>query len=174
MKDVPTCLNNLKSKVDKLNVDKLVLVVVDLIKLSDVLENDAVKKTEYNAKIKHTDDKIPDIANLTTNTTLSAKINEVKGEIPSITKSSTNASLNAKINEIKNKTSTITILATSAALNAVENKIFNVCNLVKKNSTPEFKKLTTEKVATRLAQVNLASKSDIANFVKKTQIMITK
>ena len=35
-------------------------------------------------------------------------------------------------------------------------------------TTPEFNKLTAENFAARLAQANLASKSDIANFVKKT------
>ena len=39
---------NLKSKVDKLDVDKLVIVPVDLSKLSDVVKNDVVEKTEYN------------------------------------------------------------------------------------------------------------------------------
>ena len=36
----------------------------------------------YNDKIKDIEDKIPDIANLATNTTLNTKINEVKNEIP--------------------------------------------------------------------------------------------
>ena len=35
-------------------------------------------------------------------------------------------------------------------------------------TTPEFNKLTLENFAARLAQANLASKSDIADFVKKT------
>ena len=34
----------MKSKVDKLDVDKLVLVPVDLSKRSDAVKNDAVKK----------------------------------------------------------------------------------------------------------------------------------
>ena len=34
-------------------------------------------------------------------------------------------------------------------------------------TTPEFNKLTSENFAARLRQENLASKSDIANFVKK-------
>ena len=75
MKNVPTNLNNLKSKVDKLDVDKLVPVPVDLSKLSDVVKNDVVKKDVYNAKIKDIEDKIPDITNLAINTTLNAKIN---------------------------------------------------------------------------------------------------
>ena len=44
LKKVPSNVNNLKSKVDKLAVDKLVPVPVDLSKLSDVLKNDVVKK----------------------------------------------------------------------------------------------------------------------------------
>ena len=42
----------MKSKVDKLDVDKLVPAPVDLRKLSDVVKNDAVKKDVYNVKIK--------------------------------------------------------------------------------------------------------------------------
>ena len=70
-----------------------------------------LKKTYiYNVKIKNIEDKIPDITNLATKTTLNAKINEVKGEISSI------MNLGAK-----------------ASLTAVENKIPSVSNLVKKN-----------------------------------------
>ena len=38
LKNVPTNLNNLKSKVDKLDVDKLVLIPADLSKLSYVVK----------------------------------------------------------------------------------------------------------------------------------------
>ena len=110
LKNVPTNLCNLKSKVDKLDVDKFVPVPVDLSKLSDVAKNDVVKKDAYNAKIKNIEDKMPDITNLSTNASLNAKINEVKGEIPSISN-----------------------LATTAALTTVRNKIPNVSNLVKKS-----------------------------------------
>ena len=51
----------MKSKVDKLNADKLVPVPVDLSKLKDELKNDFVKRDVYNAKIKNIEDKIPDI-----------------------------------------------------------------------------------------------------------------
>ena len=74
LKIVPTNLSNLKYKIDKLRVDELVLVFVNLRKLSDVVKNDAFKKDVYNAKVKNIKDKIPDIANLATNTTLNAKI----------------------------------------------------------------------------------------------------
>ena len=59
MKNVPTNLNALKSKVDKLEVDKLVPVLV-----RDLVKNAVVKKDVYNTKIKNIEDKISDITNL--------------------------------------------------------------------------------------------------------------
>ena len=56
-KNVATNLNNLKNKVNKLDVDKLVPVHVDLSGLSAVVEN-VVKNDLYNAKIKNIEDKI--------------------------------------------------------------------------------------------------------------------
>ena len=55
LKNVPGNWSNLKSKVDKLDVDKLVPVLVDISKLNDVEKNDVVKKDVYNAQIKHTE-----------------------------------------------------------------------------------------------------------------------
>ena len=43
-KNVPSNLSNLKSKLDKLDVHKLVPIPVDLSKLSDAVKNDIVKK----------------------------------------------------------------------------------------------------------------------------------
>ena len=43
-----TNLANLKTEVDKLDIDKLVPVPVDLNKLSDLVKNDVVEKTDYN------------------------------------------------------------------------------------------------------------------------------
>ena len=43
-----TNLANLKTEVDKLDIDKLVPVPVDLSKLSDVVKYDLVKKTVYD------------------------------------------------------------------------------------------------------------------------------
>ena len=74
----------MKSKSDKLDIDKLVPVLVDLIKLSDVVKND-IRKDVHNSKIRDIEDKILDITTLVTNTILNAKLNEVKKEIPNIT-----------------------------------------------------------------------------------------
>ena len=42
--NLPTILINLKTKIDRLNVNILIPVPVDLSKLSDVVQNDVVKK----------------------------------------------------------------------------------------------------------------------------------
>ena len=64
---------------NKLDIGRLETTPVDLSKLSNAVKKDVVKKTGYNCKIKSIEDKIPDITNLATETTLNAKINEVKG-----------------------------------------------------------------------------------------------
>ena len=53
-----TNLANLKAEVDKLDIDKLVPIPVDLSKLSDLLKNEFVKKTVYDklvAKVNNID-----------------------------------------------------------------------------------------------------------------------
>ena len=72
-----TNLANLKTEVDKLDIDKLVPVPVNLSKLSDVVKNDVTKKTDYNAKITEIENKIPDISNLATKTALNTVENKI-------------------------------------------------------------------------------------------------
>ena len=86
----------MKSKVDKLDLHKLIPVPVDLSKLSDIVKNDVVRKDKYNAKIKNIEDKIPDITNSATNTILNAKIDEVNIEISIITNLATITAHNSK------------------------------------------------------------------------------
>ena len=78
LESLPNNLSKLKTTVDKLDIDKLAPVPTDLSKLSDVVKNEVVKKTEYNAKIKNIEDKIPDISNLATKSNLNTKISELK------------------------------------------------------------------------------------------------
>ena len=48
MINIPTGLNNLKTKADDLDVGKLKTVPADLKKLSDVAANEVVKSTKFN------------------------------------------------------------------------------------------------------------------------------
>ena len=47
--NLPSSLNNLKTKVDDLNGGKLKTAPVNLKKLSDVLANEVVKNTKFNS-----------------------------------------------------------------------------------------------------------------------------
>ena len=111
----------LKTEVDKKDVDKLKTADVDLAKLTNTVENDLVKKTDYNTKVtsietqiagltKNTVDNLADITKLKavdTNsfvlktklasdvTTLENKIDTVDKKIPDISGLTTKTSLNA-------------------------------------------------------------------------------
>ena len=60
-------MNNLKTKVNKLDVGKLKTLPVDLKKLSDVVDNEVVKNTKFNTlktKVNSLEKKIPDATTL--------------------------------------------------------------------------------------------------------------
>ena len=60
-----TNLAALKTEVDKIDEYKLKTVPVDLAKLTNAVENDLVKKTDYNAKVTNVESQI---AGVTKNT----------------------------------------------------------------------------------------------------------
>ena len=60
-----TNLASLKTEVDKIGIDKLKTVSADLAKLSNVVKNDVIKKTDYSTKITSIE---AQIAGLTKNT----------------------------------------------------------------------------------------------------------
>ena len=60
-----TNLAALKSEVDKIDVDKLKTTPTDLAKLTNAVENDLVKKTDYNTKVTSIENQI---AGVTKNT----------------------------------------------------------------------------------------------------------
>ena len=99
-------VDSLKSKLDKLDVDKLVSVPIDLKKLSDVVDNGAVEGDVYDELLKKIN--AIDTSGLFIGTGYDPKIMEIKGETPSVAS-----------------------LLTTANLNAADNKITNVSNLVK-------------------------------------------
>ena len=57
-KKIETNLAALKTEVDKIDTDKLKTVPADLAKLSNVVKNDAVKKTDYNTKVTSIENQI--------------------------------------------------------------------------------------------------------------------
>ena len=180
-------LARLKPEVDKIDVDKLKTVPVDLSKLSNAVNNDVVEKTVYDKlvikvnnidtsrfalKTKHDTDK----------SGLEKKISDPDKKIPNTSRLVKKTDQNGKITEIESKIPSIIGLATNYALTAVANKIPDITNLVKKTdynpkilniekkatdhncdkyiTSSEFNKLTTENFAARLAQGNLVTNTD--------------
>ena len=126
-------LANLKTEVDKIDIDKLTPVPDDLAKLSNVVKNDVVKKTEYDklvAKVNGTD-----TTNFVSKTKYEKdgsdfedKINNIDKKIPDVTDLVKKYALTA----VESKIPDVSGLATKSALTVVENKIPDVSSLIKK------------------------------------------
>ena len=146
-----TNLGALKSEVDKIDVDKLKTTPVDLAKLSNVVKNDVVKKTDYSTKVtsieaqvagftKNTVDNLADITKLKavdTNsfvlkTKLASDITTLENKIDTVDKKKTD------ISGLATKTSLNAYLQTStfnSRVTEVENKIKSVDIIAKSANT---------------------------------------
>ena len=144
-----TNLANLKTEVDTLDTDKLKTVPVDLSKLSNVVKNGVIKKTEYNKLVNQVnnidtsgfllktkydadklklENKIPDISNLIKKSHYNTRITEIDGKIPDIS----NLATKIAVTTFENKIPDISNLARKTALTTIENKIPGISNLATK------------------------------------------
>ena len=173
-------LANLKTEVDKLDIDKLATVPVDLSKLRNVVKNDVAKKTVYDKLVAKVH-KI-DTSGLVKKTDYNTKISEIEDKIPDSSIFVKKTDYNTKITQIEGKIPNISGLATKTALTTVENKIPSITGLVKKTdyntnisniennlnnhnhdkyvATSEFNTLAANFFNARLAQANLITKTD--------------
>ena len=127
-----TNLANLKTEVDKLDIDKLVPVPVDLSKLSDVAKNDVVEKTVYDKLVAKVDN--IDTSRFVLKTKYDTNKSEIENKIPNTSDLVKKTDYNTKIIEIEGKIPDIGNLATQTALTTVGNKIPSVSNLVNKTN----------------------------------------
>ena len=173
-------LANLKTEFDKLDIDKLEPVPVDLSKLSDVVKNDVIKKTGYDklvAKVNNID-----TSDFVLKTKYNADKTELEKKIPDSSGLVKKTDYNTNITEIEGKIPDISNLATKTALTTVENKIPIVSNLVNKTNyntkiteienklnshnhdkyidNSKFNKSAADVFHARLAQANLITKTD--------------
>ena len=172
-----TNLTNLKNEVDKLDIDKLVHVTVDLSKLTDIVKNYVVKKDVYD-KLAPKVDNI-DTSGFVLKTNYDVDKSELEKGIPDVT----DFVKKLKLTELENKIPDISNLATKTNLvTTVENKIPDVSSFVKKTDyntkvteiekrltdhnhhkyidNIEFIKLTAGVFNARIAQANLIFKTD--------------
>ena len=183
-----TNLANLKTEVDKLDIDKLRPLLHDVSKLSNVVTNEVVKKSTYDklvAKLNNIDtsgfllttkydadktkleNKIPDTNGLVKKTNYNTKITELEGKIPDISNLATKTALTTVENKIPN----ISNLATKAALTTVENKIPDISNLATKTLVNKVANIIPDinNLATKTALTTVENKiTDISSLVKKS------
>ena len=126
-----TNLANLKREVDKLDIDKLVAVPIDLSKLSDVVKNDVVKKDVYNKLVTKVNN--IDTSEFVVKSKYDTDKSELENKIPDTSGLVKKTDYNTKITEIEGKIPDISNLATKTTLSTVENKIPDVKNLGNKN-----------------------------------------
>ena len=124
-----TNLAALKTEVDKLDTDKLKTAPTDLTKLTNAIENDVVKKTDYNAKVTSIE---AQIAGLTKNTVDNlVDITKLKAIDTNsfVTRTKFSADINAlddKIEGVEKKQPDISGLATKTSLNSyLQTSTFN-------------------------------------------------
>ena len=164
-----TNLAALKAEVDKIDADKLKTVPVDLAKLSNVVNNDVVKKTDYNAQVtniesqiagvtKNTLDDLGDITKLKAintcsfvlKTKLTADVNTLENEIDTVDKKIPD------ISGLATKTSLTSYLQTTtfnSKVTEVENKI-KATDIIAKSANTKANTI----------------RSDLTGYAKKTEV----
>ena len=123
-------LANLKTEVDKLDIDKLAPVPVDLSELSDVVKNNVVKEDAYNklvAKVNNID-----TGGFVLKSKYDTDRSELENKIPDTSGLVKKTDYNTKITEIEGKIPDVSSLATKTASTTVENKTPYDNSLVKK------------------------------------------
>ena len=150
-------LSDLKTKVDKLDIDKLVPVPNDLPKLSNKVANDLTAKIDFNTLKTKVDD--IDLSKYILKTKCDSEVGDLKLKISDISGLLQTSVFNSKITEIECKITTaeakipdISGSASTKELTSVEHKIPDTKNLVNKT------KLTA--VENKIPDIN--------GFVKRT------
>ena len=164
-----TNLAALKTEVDKIYADKLKTVPVDLAKLTNAVENNLVKKTDYNAKVtniesqitgvtKNTLDNLGDITKIkavdTSNFALKTKL------------ASDVTALENKVDTVDNKIPDISGLATKTSLTSYlqtatfNSKVIEVENKIK----------TTDIIAKSANTKANTIRSDLTGYAKKADV----
>ena len=163
-----TNLAALKTEVDKIDVDKLKTTPTDLDRLSNLVENDVGKKTDYNTKVTSIE---AQIAGLTKNTVDNlADITKLKAIDTNsfVTRTKFSADTNAlddKIDGVEKKTD-ISGLATKTSLNdylqtsTFNSKVIEVENKIKAND------IITKSANTKVNTM----RSNLTDYAKKAEV----
>ena len=172
-----TNLAALKAEGDKLDTDKLKKAPVDLVKLSNIVENEVVKKTDYNAKVTSIKAQITGLTkNTTDNLNDTTKLKAIDTN-SFVTRTKFSADTNAsddKIDGVEKKIPDISGLATKTSLNdylktsTFNSKVTDVESKIK--DTDIIAKSANTKVnAIRSNLTAYAKKADVATDITTTK-----
>ena len=184
-----TNLAALKTEVDKIDTDKLKTVPDDLAKLSNVVKNEVVKKTDFSADdyvtktkfsadtntlVDKIDKKIPDVSGLATKSSVTILVRDLDDRIDklkindyakktSLTNYMLTSDFSSKSTELENKIKDADIMAKSAVTKA---------NSVKSNLNDYAKKtdVTTDITAIKIDYATNASLTSRLNDLKSQHI----
>ena len=193
-----TNLAALKTEVDKIDVDKLKTTPIDLDKLSNLVKNDVVKKTDYNAKVtsvegqlaritKNTIDHLADITKLkkfdtdsfVTRTKFSAdtnalddKIDTVDKKIPDISGLATKTSLNSYLQTLTFNSKVTGVENKIKATDIIAKSANTKANTIRSDLTAYAKKVEVATDITKIKNdyVTIASLTSQLNDLKSQHI----
>ena len=161
-----TNLAALKTEVDKIDADKLKTVPVDLAKLSNVVDNDVVKKTDYNIKVTSIENQISGVTkntldNLGDITKLKAVDTSIKTKLASDV-----TTLENEIDTADKKIPDISGLATKTSLTSyLQTATFN-----SKVTEVENKIKATDIIAKSANTKANTIRSDLTGYAKKADV----
>ena len=168
-----TSLAALKAEVDKIDTDKLKTAPTDLAKLTTAIENDVVKKTDYNTKVtsieaqiavltKNTVDNLADITKL--------KAIDTNSFVPRTKFSADTNALDDKIDSVEKKQPDISGLDTKTSLNDyLQTSTFN-----SKVTEVENKIKNTDIAAKNSVAKGNTIRSNLTDYAKKTDVATIK
>ena len=174
-----TNLAALKTKVDKIDIDKLKTVPGDLAKLSNVVKNDVVKKTDYDTKVSNIESQIAGVnknalESLADKNTLKTKTVNTSNFVTRTKFSTDTNALDDKIDKVDKKIPDISGLATKTSLTAyLQTTTFN------SKITEVENKITTNDALAKVAGTKINNietdsdgfkKSDLTEYAKKTEV----
>ena len=164
-----TNLAALQTEVDKIDADKLKTVPVDLAKLTNAVENDLLKKTDYNAKVTNIESQIAGV----TKNTLDNLGDVTKLKAVDTSKFVLKTKLTADVNTLENK------------IDTVDKKMPDISGLAAKTSltfylkTATFNSKVTE-VENKIKSADIIAKkantkantirSDLTSYAKKADV----
>ena len=165
-----TNLAALNTEVDKIDADKLKTAPTDLAKLTNAIENDVVKKTDYNAKVTSIE---AQIAGLTKNTVDNlADITKLKAIDTNsfVNKTKFSADINTlddKIDGVKKKKIHISGLATKTSLNSYLQTLTFNSKVTEVESKIKDTDITAKSAVTRVNTI----RSNLSSYAKKLMLL---